>query len=656
MSDYSIPGVESKFNTPKIIENLMEAERIPLKKMEADKEELVSLKSTWLDIRQTLQRLNTSTKRLYGFENPFNEKSVVSSNDSILTAETEKNALDENISFKVEKLASADRMISDETDKDYKLSKGVYSFQIGDEEISLKYRGGTLSDFVKKLNKKKPDLLRATVVKNTSKTQVFLIESLKTGKENRLEFKEDSVEMGLELGLIKPNPGASKDLTLSSLSSYTGDFSPLDKGYTVAPESSVTVDLNENVNKNDTISVQVRISRVPKEEIKAPEKSWSVPGASLQGVSVKSAAGEVPVNDAPKEPEAPEKPLLNLLSVTSGGEILDFPPLKESDEVQTLSLKLNDSGELTSLTLNNPNKEFKAELIALKHSTGDTDQKYIAVNPISTASDARLEMNGMEITRETNDIDDLVEGVTLHLHDESDENVSLKVDFDTEVAKEAIYQFVDDYNNLVRKILILTKEDDAILNEIDFNDEKARERAEEIQGTLRGDRSLNSIKQTLARIVMSAYPTDEEDGYSLLASIGISTNATGTSGTINKSKLRGYLELDVDKLDNALKNNIQSVKDLFGQDTTGDLIINTGIAKEIDQFLIPYTRTGGTIAIKLSMLDNNIKRADKEIDNYNDHLVRYEENIRRKYGNMEAVLNSLESSTKAIENLNSSEK
>ncbi|OQY41027.1 MAG: hypothetical protein B6229_00255 [Spirochaetaceae bacterium 4572_7] len=222
MSDIAIPGFSSDSNTAKQIDNLMKAKRIPLDKMENRQEEYTNLKGIWQDLKVTLSNLSDSSKKLYGFENPFNEKSVNSSNDSILTAKSERNAIDENLSFVVKRLATADKFVSKQLDKEFKIPKGNYTFSIGEKDTVFKFRGGSIDDFVTKFNKKNPDEIRASLIKNSKNTQVMLIESLKTGSENKLVFKNDALTLGVDMGLIEKNNIESRKLKVNDIIASKG--------------------------------------------------------------------------------------------------------------------------------------------------------------------------------------------------------------------------------------------------------------------------------------------------------------------------------------------------------------------------------------------------------------------------------------------------
>ena len=78
MSDITIPGVTSRFNTDKIVEDLMKVERIPVDRMEESVEQYETKKDKWQTINRNLTNLGESSKALYGFDNPFLERDAIS--------------------------------------------------------------------------------------------------------------------------------------------------------------------------------------------------------------------------------------------------------------------------------------------------------------------------------------------------------------------------------------------------------------------------------------------------------------------------------------------------------------------------------------------------------------------------------------------------
>jgi flagellar hook-associated protein 2 len=191
------------------------------------------------------------------------------------------------------------------------------------------------------------------------------------------------------------------------------------------------------------------------------------------------------------------------------------------------------------------------------------------------------------------------------------------------------------------------------VNEIDYFTDEEREKALEELGTFRADITLMQLKNRLQRITSSPYETSLERELSMLSQIGISTNASvGGGGSVNVSKLRGYLEINEEVLDKSLQTNSRAIKELFGQDTDGDLVIDSGAGYELDRFLNPYIQTGGIFSTKIRMLDNGISDTNDEIEDYKEYLADYESDLKRKYGSMEGMLNQLESNSSSLDTFN----
>ena len=103
-------------------------------------------------------------------------------------------------------------------------------------------------------------------------------------------------------------------------------------------------------------------------------------------------------------------------------------------------------------------------------------------------------------------------------------------------------------------------------------------------------------------------------------------------------------------MDALLHSEIDAVKDLFGKDTSGDLVIDSGVARSVDEYLTPYTQTGGFVSTRISRIDGQIDSTKDDISDYEDYLDDYEADLKRQYGTMEAMLNQLENSSQDLQN------
>ena len=140
------------------------------------------------------------------------------------------------------------------------------------------------------------------------------------------------------------------------------------------------------------------------------------------------------------------------------------------------------------------------------------------------------------------------------------------------------------------------------------------------------------------------YPTGEGKSLSMLAQLGISTEndsrrgnrRIGGSGDISRSTRKSLMTF--------LKTKMSDVKSLFGFDTDGDLVIDSGVARSIDAALTPYVQTGGIFGTRTSGLATKITTTEKKITQLDAQLAAKEAELKTKYGQMEGTLNNLQRS------------
>jgi len=142
-------------------------------------------------------------------------------------------------------------------------------------------------------------------------------------------------------------------------------------------------------------------------------------------------------------------------------------------------------------------------------------------------------------------------------------------------------------------------------------------------------------------IVSAPYQNPADDSLSLLAHIGISTDARRTGGS-DPSRLRGYLDIDEKALDTAIAARLPAIKQLFGSDSNGDLLVDTGVAHAIDVLTRPYTESTGLFAIKAGTMDSKITQERRRIDTIDRQLASKEADFRRQYSQMEGAYNRME--------------
>jgi flagellar hook-associated protein 2 len=343
-----------------------------------------------------------------------------------------------------------------------------------------------------------------------------------------------------------------------------------------------------------------------------------------------------------------------VLFAEAQGRSVPLPPLQDSTEFYTVEVGPAElPGEISALVFRNRNTHRVVEVRGVRVYDKAARGDFRPARPLSTAQDAVIDMDGVEVTRPENTLSDLLPGVTLNLHSAGDKPVRLDVHKDLESIKNSLIRFFGSYNDLLTRVDILTRKDESVIRDAQFLSDQEREAAAKELGLFTGNTTLMQLKSRLQRIMMDPYPTDGGRELSLLAQMGITTSAgTFQGGALNKSLLRGYLQIDETRLEQAINRNPDWVRQIFGNDRDKDLVVDSGAAFATDAYLKAYVDTGGIVAGRVGAIGDSITRKNREIEAYNKHLVEYEEELRRKFGIMEGALDNLEQSSRAIENLN----
>jgi len=666
MADITIPGVSDKYGTTSLIEQLMEVERVPLTREQERLESYKSEQDAWRSVNKAMSSLRESVRTLYSFDNPFNTKLASSTEEDAITAEPSRNADIGSFKIKVEQIAEADRFMSGEIENSYEVPSGKYTFKVNDKEISFNWKGGKVSDFVTSLNRRGNNTIKASLIGISSSKKSLLIESLLTGKENSLVFEDEAFNLALNINMIQEKKGEEKILVSSKsdieqLSGYALTSVKFEKDIIVVPpKSGFSIEMPRSIkeDKNQQVSFSVRLEGKEESTTQVEKENFPIlPNAPM--VQFKDA---IVFNIESELGYTPET------KITKIEPVEDFSVVYLQTENEEIPLgEIDKTGLETEFKINIADYNDKIENIFIKNNnTGKTayitfpkavnqnvEKGFEPSNPISVAQDAKVKYEGITMYRSTNKIDDIVENVTLNLEAPTEKTATIKIEPDTETSKESIIELVGYYNQLIAEINILTQNKPELISELDYLSVEEIEAYEEKLGMFASDSTLTSSKSALQRIMTNTYPI-EGSTIRMLAEIGISSNATGSTG-YDASKLRGYFEIDEDKLDDALKNNINDVKNLFGYDSDGDLIVDTGIAYLMEKNLQAYVQTGGILASKTRTLDTKISNSEKTIDKLELQLETKEQEYKTKFGSMESTLSNLESQSDSITNFNNSQ-
>ena len=278
---------------------------------------------------------------------------------------------------------------------------------------------------------------------------------------------------------------------------------------------------------------------------------------------------------------------------------------------------------------------------------------FVPVNAVSEAGDAVLTIDGIEVSRPSNVIDDVVPGVTLTVKAPSKDPVDLAVHRDAKGIKDTVLSLVGAYNRIITDVDVLTRKDEAVINQAGYLTDEEKKKAGERLGLLTGETMLANLKSSMQQIMMNAYPTSRSRELSLLAQIGHRDGpaAPGVGdrqdaparlprGRRGEARERHRLEPD-------------AIRELFGNDTDGDLVVNTGVAYTLETLLRPYVQTGGILSNRVAGTDTLIARNAREISDYEKRLLAKEAELKRKYGMMEGALSEMEKNSQTLKNFTS---
>jgi flagellar hook-associated protein 2 len=217
--------------------------------------------------------------------------------------------------------------------------------------------------------------------------------------------------------------------------------------------------------------------------------------------------------------------------------------------VQASVLKVADGAYRLVLTASDTGKTIAATSVSgddVLAKLGITEEGGAFADELQAPGKAIIKLDGVEITRDSNDIDDVVDGMTFHLYETTPDATSVNVEVGTDLSgvKTGVSSLVDAYNAL--RDFVVTQQgvtaagqaaDDAVLF---------------------ADGTLNNITTAISNALNTRI------GDVSLADLGLSFDATN------------HLSLDENTLDDALLDHLDDIKSMLSYQFTassGDLML-----------------------------------------------------------------------------------
>ncbi|NPA65650.1 MAG: flagellar filament capping protein FliD [Epsilonproteobacteria bacterium] len=220
------------------------------------------------------------------------------------------------------------------------------------------------------------------------------------------------------------------------------------------------------------------------------------------------------------------------------------------------------------------------------------------MSEVQTAKDATFTYNGIDLTRSSNEFDDVIVGVNIKLL-EDNASANISINQDTQAVKDELQNFVNSYNSMLSEL----------------NDMTLADKEEGKVGIFNGDSSIRNLGRELTRIIMSV-----DDKGNSLTQFGIDINQDGT------------LSFKPSDFDAKMDEDPQNVQEFFAGKTTfddyGNENVVNGVFDNLNNKLNDYVGLNGSFSIlteglqkEHSSLEDNYERSLKLLNARYDSMT-----------------------------------
>lgn len=235
--------------------------------------------------------------------------------------------------------------------------------------------------------------------------------------------------------------------------------------------------------------------------------------------------------------------------------------------------------------------------------------------------DARLTVDGINVTSASNTVDQVITGVTLQLlgeQEDTDLDVSLTVAPDTEGITEKVNEFLTAYNEAYSYL----------------KGKIAVDAETYARGDLAGEYAYVSLWQNMRQTLTQSITPAAAGGFASLSQIGITAGVDGN-----------FSITDTDDFEEALSEKIDEVEALF----TGE----DGLATRLEDLLDDYSGAAGIITSSTDSVNSRIDILDDRIDRMTVLQEMEQEQLIKQYGALQQALYDQQTMMAMLSSLNS---
>ena len=263
----------------------------------------------------------------------------------------------------------------------------------------------------------------------------------------------------------------------------------------------------------------------------------------------------------------------------------------------------------------------------LSSSIADDFGFHDAGNELRAAQDAVFKLNGVDITRSSNTIDDVLTGVTFELKSTIDvlSPATLNISKDTDTLKASLQTLVAAYNDLNYSI-----------NELGNPDSLE----EEVGGALSGDGNLLRTVKSAVREAVQGDSSTPSGNLNALRDIGI---------TIDRF---GDLQFDEATYDAIAQSSFDDISTMLSAGTTNQSFYDgqaQGLARDVMASLDELTASSGIINTRKTSAAERVSDYDDELEKLEMRMEMVYNRYLQQFGVMESMVATLNSTREALQ-------
>ena len=316
------------------------------------------------------------------------------------------------------------------------------------------------------------------------------------------------------------------------------------------------------------------------------------------------------------------------MSLDDGATVSDMV-----DKINNGDLKDNDGNSLSGIDAEFSDGHIKLHLqqigdiqitdnnltTAMNENTTDEND-----NRLQTAQNSKFKYNGVDIERDTNEIDDIVVGLTLTLKGEGKSTIDIKQD--TDKINSAVNDFVSGFNSIVSKIQDLTNYNPETKTTTLFQNESV----------------IKNIPNDMSKLLFNSFVSDTTTKYDRNQQTyneNISLSATDFGFTMNRT---GFLDFDSSKFADMLKNKPEKTEEFLSSE-------NGAFSKILDYIDSLIKGPNSSLELLSTQYSHEKKSYEETIESSQKRIDTRYEIMASQFASYDAVINGYNVQTMAIQ-------